>query len=320
MGMHEVLFPTNISFGSRGGPGFNTAILQSDSGAETRVSRWANARHGYDAAYGVKSAADLFTVKAFYLARKGAANSFLFKDFADCTSNPTDPSHLASAGTKDQSIGTGDGATTIFQLTKKYTSGSITHTRIIQKPATGTVRVWLDNTEQLSGWSVDTTTGKITFTSAPANGAIISASFQFYVPVRFGEEADKLLTATQDSYAEGSIDTIPLLEDMNPDPGNVGEIFYGGSVETSISANMSLSTGLGRFWVITATTTGLIATLPDPASIPTGGPIFYISLEGSNNLIIKDHLGATLLTLTPGQNIEILLTLQNGGTKVWYAV
>ena len=41
----------------------------------------------------------------------------------------------------DEALGTGDGATTAFQLVKRYASGSQTWVRTITKPVAGTVRV-----------------------------------------------------------------------------------------------------------------------------------------------------------------------------------
>ena len=109
----------------------------------------------------------------------------------------------------DQAIGTGDGATTAFQLMKRYASGSQTWLRTITKPVAGTVRVAFDGEEQLSGWSVDTTNGVVTFDSAPAEGVAITAGYAFDVPVRFDTDA---LDVTLDLERLGSITSIPLLE------------------------------------------------------------------------------------------------------------
>jgi hypothetical protein len=57
--------------------------------------------------------------------------------------------------------------------------------RTITKPFAGTVKVDLDGIEQLSGWSVDTTTGLVTISTAPAWGIEATADFEFHVPVRF---------------------------------------------------------------------------------------------------------------------------------------
>ena len=115
----------------------------------------------------------------------------------------------ASQGPTDQAIGTGDGTTTAFQLVKRYASGSQTWVRTITKPVDGTVRVALDGAEQLVGWSVDTTTGVVTFDSAPAGSVTITAGFAFDVPVRFDTDA---LDVTLDLERLGSITSIPLLE------------------------------------------------------------------------------------------------------------
>ena len=71
------------------------------------------------------------------------------------------------------------------------------------------MRVALDGVEQLSGWSADTTTGVLTFGTAPAAGVAITAGFAFDVPVRFDTDA---LDVTLDLERLGSITSIPLLE------------------------------------------------------------------------------------------------------------
>ena len=109
----------------------------------------------------------------------------------------------------DQQIGTGTGSLQAFQLAKRYTSGPQTWVRTIAKPVTGTVRVALGMVEQMSGWTLDTTTGVITFTTAPAGGVIIRAGFEFDVPVRFDSDT---LDVTLDFERLGSITSIPLLE------------------------------------------------------------------------------------------------------------
>ncbi|MSU92040.1 TIGR02217 family protein, partial [Rhodobacteraceae bacterium 2CG4] len=106
-------------------------------------------------------------------------------------------------------IGTGDGTTTAFQLTKLYASGAQSWTRVITKPVTGTVRIALGGVEQPSGWTVDTTTGVVTFAAAPGAGVAITAGFEFDVPVRFDTDA---LDVTLDLERLGSITSIPLLE------------------------------------------------------------------------------------------------------------
>jgi uncharacterized protein (TIGR02217 family) len=202
---HEVRFPDDISRGARGGPERRTQIVELASGDEERNASWANSRRRYDAAYGIRRADDLAAVVAFFEARNGRLYGFRWKDWADYKSCL--PSGTPAA--TDQSIGAGDGATTDFQLVKVYSSGSQSWTRTITKPVDGTVLVAIDGAEQTTGWSVDTTTGLITFATAPASGATITAGFEFDVPVRFDTDT---LDVTLDLERLGSITSIPLLE------------------------------------------------------------------------------------------------------------
>ena len=205
MAFHEVRFPDNIGRGARGGPERRTQIVELASGDEERNASWANSRRRYDVAYGIRRADDLAAVVAFFEARNGRLHGFRFKDWADYRSGlPSQP-----PGPTDQALGTGDGATTAFQLVKRYASGSQTWVRTIAKPVAGSVTVALNGAPQASGWSVDTTTGVITFTTAPGLGVAITAGFEFDVPVRFDTDA---LDVTLDLERLGSITSIPLLE------------------------------------------------------------------------------------------------------------
>ena len=205
MAFHEVRFPDNISRGARGGPERRTQVVELASGDEERNASWANSRRRYDVAYGIRRADDLAAVVAFFEARNGRLHGFRYKDWADYKSALP----LQAITATDQQIGTGTGSLQTFQLAKRYTSGAQTWVRTIAKPVAGPVRVALGMVEQMSGWTVDTTTGVITFTTAPANGVIVRAGFEFDVPVRFDSDT---LDVTLDFERLGSITAIPLLE------------------------------------------------------------------------------------------------------------
>lgn len=205
MAFHEVRFPDDISCGARGGPERRTQIVELASGDEERNASWANSRRRYDVAYGIRRADDLAAVVAFFEARNGRLYGFRFKDWADWKSCL--PSQTPAA--TDQVIGTGDGTTTDFQLVKAYASGTQTWNRAITKPVAGSVTVAIDGVEQATGWSIDTSAGIVSFTSAPAIGATITAGFEFDVPVRFDTDT---LDVTLDIERLGSITSIPLLE------------------------------------------------------------------------------------------------------------
>ena len=205
MAFHEIRFPDNISRGARGGPERRTQIVGLASGDEERNASWANSRRRYDISYGIRRADDLDAVVQFFEARNGRLHGFRFKDWGDYKS--CRPSESPAAG--DQSIGTGDGVQTVFQLVKRYTSGAQTWVRAITKPVAGTVRIALGDTPQPSGWTIDPATGLVAFAAAPGSGVTVRAGFEFDVPVRFDSDT---LDVTIDIERLGSITSIPLLE------------------------------------------------------------------------------------------------------------
>lgn len=196
MAFEEIQFPTDIAYGASGGPEYSTDIIEIASGHEQRNSNWQQARASFNVAHGVKTKAQLDALIAFFRARKGRANGFRFKDWSDYQATNT-------------LIGAGDGSTTVFQLSKRYTSGSTTESRTINKPVSGTVTIYVDAVEQVSGVTIDTTNGEITFASAPLNAEVITADFEFDVPVRF--DTDRL-SASLDQYGSHSWQDIPLVE------------------------------------------------------------------------------------------------------------
>lgn len=198
MPFHEVRFPEDISYGSTGGPEYSTDVIITQGGYEQRNINWEEARARYNVAHGVKTQAQLDTLIAFFRARKGKAYGFRFKDWVD----------YQAVG---QNMGTGDGTETGFQLLKSYTSGSVTESRTITKPVQGSVAVYLNSVLQTvtTHYTVNYTTGVVTFVTAPGSGVIVSADFEFDTPVRF--DTDRL-SAALDTYGSYSWGEIPLLE------------------------------------------------------------------------------------------------------------
>jgi uncharacterized protein (TIGR02217 family) len=202
----EIELPLRVGFGSSGGPAFSTEVVVIDSGYERRNQNWSQARRVFDARTGVRSPSDVGTLLAFFHARAGRARGFRLCDWSDTTSNATDG--ISAATFSDQVIATGDGTTTVFQLVKNYASGAITYQRLIRKPVTGTVLVGVNAAQLMSGWTVDVTTGLVTFATAPTSGQSITAGFQFDVPVRFDTDQ---LSLTAENYVAYKAE-IPIVE------------------------------------------------------------------------------------------------------------
>jgi len=209
MSFHEIRFPTAISRGATGGPERRTDVVALGSGHEERNSRWADSRRSYNAGYGIKTLDDLHAVIAFFEERRGRLYGFRWKDHADFRSCP--PTIAPTA--LDQTLGVGDGATSTFALVKRYGAAHAPWSRRIAKPVAGTVLVAVDGTPVALGTAtdLDSATGMVTFAPehVPAEGAAITAGFEFDVPVRF--DTDKLEVSLQ-GFRHGAIPSIPIVE------------------------------------------------------------------------------------------------------------
>ncbi len=206
---HEIRFPVSVARGARGGPVRKTEIVTLASGREHRNARWGHSRRRYDAGYGVKTLDALAAVVAFFEERRGRLTGFRWRDRLDCVSG------LASrpATPIDQVIGTGTGDRAAFQLAKTYGAAHAPYARIITKPVAGTVRIAVAGAEitEGTGFTCDATTGIITFLPGhlPPNGAVVTAGFEFDVPVRF--DADEI-EVDLSAFEAGDIPKIPLIE------------------------------------------------------------------------------------------------------------
>jgi Conserved hypothetical protein 2217 (DUF2460) len=134
-GFHEVRFPDNIAYGATGGPEFATTVVATGSGHENaqrqlvRGARPLGCRERAQEA-GTDRRADRIL--------PGQERSRLRLPVQGLD-------RLQGNG---ELLGTGDDATTQFQLVKHYPSGSVIEVRTITKPIAGTVKVYLDGTLQ----------------------------------------------------------------------------------------------------------------------------------------------------------------------------
>jgi uncharacterized protein (TIGR02217 family) len=200
MSFHETRLPARLAFGSTGGVERRTEVVTLASGFERRSTPWAHGRRRYLIGAGVRALDDAAALVAFFEARRGRLHGFRFKDFADFKSCA--PSAAISAA--DQEIGVGDGVATAFQLTKTY--GDLA--RDIRKPVAGTVTAALDGIVT-TAFTVDTATGIISFTSPPAEDAVVTAGFEFDTPVRF--DTDRI-EVTLEGFDAGRLVAAPLIE------------------------------------------------------------------------------------------------------------
>ena len=325
MGFHDsAVFPEGIAYGSRGGPTFSTSIIEIDSGAEERVGRWALSRRRWDASYGIKVLDDVYTVQAFFLARKGPLNGFLWQDPIDMASTVDGRTTSWANGSLDpddenQLLGTGDASETQFQLIKTYTSGGVTHTRNITRPKSGTVLVAVDGVAQTEGvdFTVDLTTGQLNFSSAPGSGLDVTAGYEFYVPARFEEDR---LEITMEAFDAGDIPSIPIVE-IVPTAEVFEERYPGGSTEHgTISADVNLTVAGGVVHTMDPQSGTLAAVLPNADILPAGFPYFAVFNDsGVNTIDVENQAGSSIITVPINSGVLVGLSASSAGVRTWYA-
>jgi uncharacterized protein (TIGR02217 family) len=193
---HDVIFPTDISYGSSFGPSFSTTVKELASGHEQRNINWSEARCKGDARYGVRTEDQMRGLVEFFYARQGRGYGFRYYDHLD---------HRIT----NQQIGTGNGTNKVFQLKKVYEPNTgFFYERIIRKPIAGTLTMSVAGTTK--PFTLDAATGLVTMTTAPANGAAVTVvACDFHVPVRF--DIDEL-DVSYDEYNNLSVPSIPLIE------------------------------------------------------------------------------------------------------------
>lgn len=199
----EQRFNVDISYGSKGGPSFNTTVFEATSGYEQRNINWSQARCVYDVSQGIRDKTDMEEILEFFYAMRGKATGFRYKDWADYQLT-------------QELIGTGDGTKTAFQIIKTYSAnGSAPYVRTIRKivapDANIPLQVYVNDVLKTvtTDYTVDLNTGIITFTAAPSASATIKVTCEFDVPVRFDTDQ---MTITEEAWNLETWDDIPLVE------------------------------------------------------------------------------------------------------------
>ena len=112
----------------------------------------------------------------------------------------------------DQQIGTGDGANRLFPLTKTYADAGGATVRRIEKPVEGSIVTAVDGLAlDPTDFAVDPTTGLVTIAAAatPGPGAVVTAGYEFDIPVRFDTDRIEISLA---AFRAGSVPSVPLVE------------------------------------------------------------------------------------------------------------
>lgn len=205
--MIDVRLTREIEIGAKARPRYSTDVIVTDGGHEVRNQRWSYPLFEFDFDLepgdrdGDTHLADADRLSAFidlWHVAAGQFNSFKFRDWGDWD-------------VETQPFATGDGITTAFQLYRVYQAGNMTRLRKITRPVQGSVTAYVNGAP--TAISVDHATGIVTFTGgAPADGAVITADFQFDLPVRFADDTMDLIAIMKDLDKPTNITLIEIRE------------------------------------------------------------------------------------------------------------
>jgi len=178
--MSTEIFPTlaGLEYPVVRTPVFRTLLQESASGSETRVTLQSYPRWKWTLSFNFlrdDANNEFRTLVSFFLARKGAFDSFLFTDVDD----------MAVTG---QLIGRGDGHSTLFPLVRSFQGFD---EPVLAPNAITRLKVAGVTKTQGTDYSFGTWengiigSGLVGFATAPASGANITVDFSYYWPVRF---------------------------------------------------------------------------------------------------------------------------------------
>lgn len=176
--MSNDTFPVlrGLTFNNTRTPVWSTITHKSSSGKQQRAALWSYPIWRYKLSYEILRAdtahQELQTLAGFFLEHRGAWDSWLYSDPSDNT-------------VVGQSIGIGNGSTTQFQLVRTYGANGNT----FAEPMTainGAPVIKVDGvTKTVTTDYTISATGLVTFTSAPASSAAITADFSYYFRCHF---------------------------------------------------------------------------------------------------------------------------------------
>lgn len=198
-------------------PRTKTTISASWGGGEQRNQEWEHPLHKFILPEGVRNWSVVLGLGKMWKVTNGPFRSFAWRDPLDKAScdllvpNELDEDVIARLSATDQALGTGDGFTDQFQLTKRYTYGGLNYDRPIYLPVLSTVLV-ADNGVLVdpANYTVSRPGGIVQFDMPPADGHTLTAGFLFDVEVRF--ESDDAFEGILRTWQMGGFADITLVE------------------------------------------------------------------------------------------------------------
>lgn len=200
LGFHNVQFPTDVSFGSQGGPEFKTQVFTSHRGFEKRNVEWCQPLMRFNVAYGIKTDVQMMKVLEFFNARQGKAYAFRYK-------------HWGNFQIINKPIATGDGFSQRLPLWKFYGfQGSRQYKRlrkIVKGSVTGVGIGAVGALVEGVDYSINYDEGEIALNQAPGYAVpVYAATLEFDEPVRFDTDSVQNVI---DQYNNNALNSLELV-------------------------------------------------------------------------------------------------------------
>lgn len=201
--------PENIERGAQFSTNFKTAIIETDGGNEIANIQWVFPRSSGQCAYGIQSMDDIEECKEFFVARRGRARGFLFKDWSD---------YIVEAGTI---LGVGDSTdgtdgTDDYQIIRYYDDAVLPFGRNITRPILSPVTTLVVKVDGVTKtltthYTIAASGGIIHFTpgNVPMADAVVTCECEFDIPVRFTSDTWTILMEWE---RVGSIPDLGIIE------------------------------------------------------------------------------------------------------------
>lgn len=192
----SIILSTDIEVGAESSPLWASDVVFFDSGYRAVNSRWDQGLRRLNITYRELPTAIEEIIRVFN-AVNGPAHSFLVRDWGDWNTTQGDmatDSAINNITNLDQPMlntttlsFAGDASTVLYQLGKAYDKGLANQYRYIKKPVNGTVSIAIDGVAKVEGpdYTVDYSTGLVTFATPPGLSSSPTWGGAFYVPVAF---------------------------------------------------------------------------------------------------------------------------------------
>ena len=197
----EVRFPTDVSYGSSGGPTFKTSIFEAFRGDEKRNIDWASPLMEFDVAYGIKTTAQMEKVIEFFHARQGRLRGFRYKNWSNYQ-------------VVNSVIAVGNGLATRLPIIRAYGGAATKSYKRLYKIVPGSVTGLSIGGETLVegvDYAIDYNSGELVMSSTRIPGLGIPVKvvgLEFDEPVRF--DTDRLDVVIE-QFNNNSIGKLPLV-------------------------------------------------------------------------------------------------------------